>query len=76
MHVNNEIGTLLNIKRVSELCKYANALFHCDTVQSIGKSNLDVQDLGIDFLVASAHKFHGPKGIALRISKRIRCYNR
>jgi cysteine desulfurase len=45
------------------LCKYAKALFHCDTVQSIGKTSLDVQDLGIDFLVASAHKFHGPKGI-------------
>jgi len=63
MHVNNEIGTILDIKRVSDLCKYAKALFHCDTVQSIGKTSLDVQDLGIDFLVASAHKFHGPKGI-------------
>lgn len=63
IHVNNEIGTILDIKRVSDLCQYANALFHCDTVQSIGKTNLDVQDLGIDFLVASAHKFHGPKGI-------------
>jgi cysteine desulfurase len=63
IHVNNEIGTILDIKRVSDLCQYAKALFHCDTVQSIGKTNLDVQDLGIDFLVASAHKFHGPKGI-------------
>jgi cysteine desulfurase len=70
MHVNNEIGTLLDIKRVSELCMYANALFHCDTVQSIGKSYLDVQDLGIDFLVASAHKFHGPKGIGFAYIKK------
>lgn len=70
IHVNNEIGTILDIKRVSDLCQYANALFHCDTVQSIGKTNLDVQDLGIDFLVASAHKFHGPKGIGFAYLKK------
>jgi cysteine desulfurase len=70
IHVNNEIGTILDIKRVSDLCQYANALFHCDTVQSIGKTNLDVQDLGIDFLVASAHKFHGPKGIGFAYIKK------
>ena len=70
IHVNNEIGTILDIKRVSDLCQYANALFHCDTVQSIGKTNLDVQDFGIDFLVASAHKFHGPKGIGFAYLKK------
>jgi cysteine desulfurase len=70
IHVNNEIGTVLDIKRVSDLCQYANALFHCDTVQSIGKTTLDVQDLGIDFLVASAHKFHGPKGIGFAYLKK------
>lgn len=70
IHVNNEIGTILDIKRVSDLCQYANALFHCDTVQSIGKTNLDVQELGIDFLVASAHKFHGPKGIGFAYLKK------
>lgn len=70
IHVNNEIGTILDIKRVSDLCQYANALFHCDTVQSIGKTNLDVQELGIDFLVASAHKFHGPKGIGFAYFKK------
>jgi cysteine desulfurase len=70
IHVNNEIGTILDIKRVSDLCQYANALFHCDTVQSIGKTNLDVQDLRIDFLVASAHKFHGPKGIGFAYLKK------
>jgi len=70
IHVNNEIGTILDIKRVSDLCQYANALFHCDTVQSIGKTNIDVQELGIDFLVASAHKFHGPKGIGFAYIKK------
>ena len=70
IHVNNEIGTILDIKRVSDLCQYTNALFHCDTVQSIGKTNLDVQELGIDFLVASAHKFHGPKGIGFAYLKK------
>lgn len=70
IHVNNEIGTILDIKRVSDLCQYANALFHCDTVQSIGKTNIDVQELGIDFLVASAHKFHGPKGIGFAYLKK------
>jgi len=70
IHVNNEIGTILDIKRVSDLCQYANALFHCDTVQSIGKTNLDVQELAIDFLVASAHKFHGPKGIGFAYLKK------
>ena len=63
MHVNNEIGTVLNLKRVSVICKEHNVLFHSDTVQSIGKAGIDVQELSIDFLVASAHKFHGPKGI-------------
>jgi cysteine desulfurase len=70
MHVNNEIGVVLDIKRVADLCKYAKALFHCDTVQSVGKMNLDVQELGIDFLVASAHKFHGPKGIGFAYLKK------
>lgn len=70
IHVNNEIGTVLDIKRVSDLCQYANALFHCDTVQSIGKTTLDVQDLGIDFLVAAAHKFHGPKGVGFAYLKK------
>ena len=70
MHVNNEIGTVLDVKRVGELCKHAHALFHCDTVQSVGKINLDVQDLGVDFLVASAHKFHGPKGIGFAYLKK------
>ncbi|WNM18381.1 cysteine desulfurase family protein [Flavobacterium capsici] len=63
MHVNNEIGVVNDIKRIGDLCQQNNALFHCDTVQSIGKMVIDLQELNIDFLVSSAHKFHGPKGI-------------
>ena len=63
MHVNNEIGNILDIKRVGELCKVNNALFHSDTVQSVGHYELDLQDVNIDFLAVSAHKFHGPKGV-------------
>lgn len=63
MHVNNEIGTVLNLEKVISLCKNNNAYFHTDTVQSIGKTKIDLTELPIDFLVASAHKFHGPKGI-------------
>ena len=63
MHVNNEIGNMLDAKRVAELCQANNTLFHSDTVQSIGHFSWDVQEIPIDFMVASAHKFHGPKGI-------------
>lgn len=63
MHVNNEVGTEMDLKKVSDLCQAHNALFHCDTVQSIGKTEIDLSVLPIDFIVASAHKFHGPKGI-------------
>ena len=63
MHVNNEIGNILEIKRVGELCKVNNALFHSDTVQSVGHYEIDLQDINIDFLAVSAHKFHGPKGV-------------
>lgn len=63
MHINNEIGNILNINKVSTLCKAHNALFHSDTVQSVGHYNLDLQDIQVDFLTAAAHKFHGPKGI-------------
>ncbi len=63
MHVNNETGVINDIKRIGALCHQAKALFHCDTVQSIGKTELNLLELPIDFAVASAHKFHGPKGI-------------
>lgn len=63
MHVNNEIGTVLDLEEIGKICKQYQAYFHSDTVQSIGKTPFDLQQLSIDFLVASAHKFHGPKGI-------------
>ncbi len=63
MHVNNEIGTVLDLEKVGRLCKQYKALFHSDTVQSIGKTEIDLQKTEVDFIVASAHKFHGPKGI-------------
>ena len=63
MHINNEIGNMLDIRGVALMCKTNNALFHSDTVQSVGHYDLDLQDIPIDFLAASAHKFHGPKGV-------------
>ncbi len=63
MHVNNEIGSVLDLDKVGRICQQYNALFHSDTVQSVGKTEIDLKTLHIDFMVASAHKFHGPKGI-------------
>jgi cysteine desulfurase len=63
MHVNNETGTVLDLDRIGVICKENSALFHSDTVQSIGKTAIDLQALPINFIVASAHKFHGPKGV-------------
>lgn len=70
MHVNNEIGTVLNLEKAVRMTHDYNALFHSDTVQSVGKTEIDVQHLGIDFLVASAHKFHGPKGVGFAYVKK------
>lgn len=63
MHINNEIGNKLDIKRVGALCKENDALFHSDTVQSVGHYEMDLQEIPIDFMAVSAHKFHGPKGV-------------
>ena len=63
MHVNNETGVVLDIERVGRICKQYNAWFHSDTVQSIGKTAINLQEIPADFIVASAHKFHGPKGV-------------
>ncbi|MFA5299416.1 MAG: cysteine desulfurase family protein, partial [Lutibacter sp.] len=70
MYVNNEIGTILNLEKVSEICVSNNALFHSDTVQGIGHFNLDIKKTPLDFFVASAHKFHGPKGVGFAYIKR------
>lgn len=63
MHANNEIGNLLPLKKVAQLCKKYGVYFHSDTVQTMGHYTFDVRDLDIDFLTCSAHKFHGPKGV-------------
>lgn len=63
MHGNNEIGTLNDIHGMARLAKQHGALFHSDTVQTAGHEPLDMQELQADFIVASAHKFHGPKGV-------------
>ncbi len=62
MHVNNEVGNLLDLKEVALLCKKHQALFHSDTVQSVGHFELDFKEIPIDFAASAAHKFHGPKG--------------
>ena len=63
MHGNNELGNLLDLKKVSDLCLQYNAIFQTDTVQTIGHLNLDLKAISIDFLSFSAHKIHGPKGV-------------
>ena len=63
MHANNEIGTILNIQQVGEICAKYGALFHSDSVQTVAHYPLDVQATKVHFLSGSAHKFHGPKGI-------------
>ena len=63
MYVNNEIGNLLDIDEVARICKLHNSFFHTDSVQAMGHYKIDLRFTPIDFLSASAHKFHGPKGI-------------
>ena len=63
MHINNEIGTIINLNEYGEICRSNNALFHSDTVQTIGHYDLDLSATTIDFITCSAHKFHGPKGV-------------
>ncbi|MCX2741361.1 cysteine desulfurase family protein [Pontibacter anaerobius] len=63
MHANNEIGNLNDIEAIGEICKKHNAIFHSDTVQTMGHYKHDLQQLKANFIVGSAHKFHGPKGV-------------
>lgn len=63
MHANNEIGTLLDLQKVSKIAREHQCYFHSDTVQTIGHYEVNLQELDIDFITCSAHKFHGPKGI-------------
>ncbi len=70
MHANNEIGNLLPLKNVAALCAQYGALFHSDTVQTIGKFYTDLSKGVLDFAAASAHKFHGPKGVGFMFVKK------
>lgn len=70
MHVNNETGRILNLQKVSDLCQKYGALFHSDTVQGVAHFKINLQKTPIDFITASAHKFHGPKGVGFAYFKK------
>ena len=73
MHANNEIGTLSDMERIGDLCEAYKAIYHCDTVQTMGHYKHDLSKLKAHFVVCSAHKLHGPKGVGfLHISHRIK----
>lgn len=63
MHANNEIGNLLDLEKVGDLCEKYDAIFHCDTVQTMGHYAHDLSKLKIHFITCAAHKLHGPKGV-------------
>lgn len=65
MHANNEIGNLMNLEAVGNLCKKYNAIFHSDCVQTVGHYPLDLRNTPIHFISGSGHKFHGPKGCGI-----------
>ena len=65
MHANNEIGNILDIHAVGNLCKLYNAIFHSDTVQTVGHFPFDLRNTPVHFITGAAHKFHGPKGVGL-----------
>lgn len=70
MWVNNETGAIFPIEEISQICNEANVLFHTDAVQAIGKFDINLRSIKIDYLTISGHKFHGPKGVgALYIKK-------
>lgn len=63
MHANNEIGNLLDLEKVGDICEKYNAIFHCDTVQTMGHYRHDLSKLKVHFITCAAHKLHGPKGV-------------
>ncbi len=76
MYANNEIGTIQPIREIAAICKSRGVMFHTDAVQAVGHIPLNVKDDGVDMLSASAHKFHGPKGVGFLYAKRgVRLFN-
>lgn len=65
MHANNETGNMLNLHKTGELCKKYNAIFHSDTVQTVGHFPFDLKNTPVDFITGAGHKFHGPKGVGI-----------
>ncbi len=65
MHANNEIGNITDIEEVGNLCKKYHAIFHSDTVQTVGHYLFDIRKLPVHFITGAAHKFHGPKGAGI-----------
>lgn len=65
MHANNEIGNMIDLHEVGEICKKYNAIFHSDTVQTVGHFPFNLKETPVHFITGSAHKFHGPKGVGI-----------
>ena len=65
IHANNEIGNMISLHEVGEICHKYGAIFHSDTVQTVGHFSFDLRNTPVDFITGSAHKFHGPKGVGL-----------
>jgi len=65
MHANNEIGNMIDLNEVGSLCRKYHALFHSDTVQTVGHFPFDLANTPVDFITAAGHKFHGPKGVGM-----------
>ncbi len=65
MHANNEIGNILDMQAVGKLCKLYNAIFHSDTVQTVGHFPFDLRNTPVHFITGASHKFHGPKGVGI-----------
>ena len=73
MHANNEIGNMIDMKAVGQLCKQYQAYFHSDTVQTVGHFPFELSQVPVDFITGAGHKFHGPKGVGiLYISENIK----
>lgn len=65
MHANNEIGNMIDLQEVGSICRKYGAVFHSDTVQTLGHCSFDLRNTPVDFITGSAHKFHGPKGVGI-----------